>query len=80
MLFDRIGPPESAATLYGAGTRSGSINLVVGLTDVVSRLRSRLGESAFDACVATGAAMDIGAAVAYARQLIRVAGQSGELP
>jgi hypothetical protein len=78
MLFDRIGPPDLATTLYGASTRSGSIRAAIGLSDVVSSLRLRLGDAVFEACVATGAAMDIGDAVAYARQLIRAAGQSDD--
>ncbi len=77
-FFDRTGPPTAAATLYGASTRTESNSVVVGLPDAVSRLRSQLGH-AFDASAATGAAMDFGEAVAYARQLIRVTGRSGEL-
>ena len=79
ILFDRTGPPAAAATLYGASTRTESNSVVVGLPDVVSRLRSQLGHAVFDASAATGAAMDFGEAVAYARQLIRVTGRSGEL-
>jgi tetratricopeptide (TPR) repeat protein len=79
LLFNRIGPPAIAATLYGASTRTESNSVVVGLADAVSRLRSQLGHDTFDSAVAAGAAMGFGEAVAYARQQIRMTGRSGRL-
>ena len=66
-FFDRFGAPEVAATVYGASTH-GRFNSA---PSVATRLRSALGDAAFDQAVAAGAAMDTGEAVRYARQQIR---------
>ena len=71
VFFDRFERPEVAATIYGASTRQASISLVPHLPEVVSHLRSVLGESTFDACVGAGAAQDIAEAVGYAHEQIQ---------
>jgi hypothetical protein len=71
--FDRFDRPDVAATLYGASTTNQTIiHLVIGLPDAVARLRSLLGDAAFDQCAATGAAMDLAEAVGYARHHIEL--------
>jgi len=71
VFFDRSERREIAATVYGASTRQPSIGLVPHLRDVVSCLRSELGETAFDRCVASGAAMEIAESVLYAQEQIQ---------
>jgi tetratricopeptide (TPR) repeat protein len=78
VTFDQLEQPDIAVTLYGASTRSGNTSVVVRLPDVVDRLRLVLSEPVFDAYFSTGAAMDLGEAVAYARQQIRLARQTRE--
>ena len=73
MFFDRFERPEIAAKIYGASTRQASIGLVPHLPEVVVHLRSVLGEDTFDACVETGAAMELAEAVRYAQEQIHVA-------
>ena len=68
-FFDRFDQPAVAAIVYGASTH-GRFHSA---RSVASRLRDALGEAAFDMAVATGAAMDAGEAVRYARQQIRLA-------
>jgi hypothetical protein len=81
VFFDRIDYPDVAATLYGAATRSKAIAAVPGLPAAIEHLQATLGAAAFDRHVASGAAMDIGDAVAYARRQIRLAQQtSGPAP
>ena len=70
--FDHIENVEVAATLSGVNTRYGSMP-VPGLSQVVDHARSVLGRAVFDSQVATGAAMELGDAVAYARAQIRFA-------
>jgi hypothetical protein len=72
VFFDRVEQPEVAATLYGASTRYDSIVAVPGLPVVVEHLRAGLGADVFDRCVATGAGMELGEAVAYAHRHIRL--------
>ena len=72
-FFDRIERPESAATLYGASTHYGLVNLVRNMPDVVANLKAVLGETRFDTCVATGAAMEGIDAVQYAREQMQLA-------
>jgi hypothetical protein len=72
MFFARDGQPETAATIYGTSTRY-SNDWVIGLPTAIEAMRDQLGETAFDRCVAAGASMDIGDAVAYARHLIQAA-------
>ena len=78
VFFDRFERPEVAATIYGAGTRQASIGLVPHLPDVVAHLRSVLGATTFDECVAAGAAQEIAESVRYAHEQIQLA--SRELP
>jgi hypothetical protein len=68
VVLDHLGRPDAAATIYGA---AGSRAHVPKLTEAVQHLRMVLGPAAFDQCVAAGAAMESGDAVAYARQQIR---------
>ena len=71
VFFDRAGPPETAATLYGTTSSYPVTARVLNLAATVEHLRTVLGEPRFDECVAVGAAMKPGDAVAYARQEIR---------
>jgi tetratricopeptide (TPR) repeat protein len=70
IFFDRVEEPRIAATIYGAASRSGSISLVPQLAAAIDHLRAVLGSRAFEDHVATGAVMDAGDAVAYARDQI----------
>jgi predicted ATPase len=72
VFFDRNGRSETAATIYGTSNRVAN-TWVIGLPAAVEHLCSVLGEDAFGHCAATGAAMDLGDAVAYARHAIQVA-------
>jgi predicted ATPase len=71
--FDRFDQPEVAATLYGASTNPTVSHYVVDLPAVIDHLRTALGDAAFDHCAATGANMDLGDAVGYARHHIELA-------
>ena len=73
IFFDRFDRPEIAATVYGAAANSTAAPNAIGLPITVDHLRSVLGESAFDQCVATGAAMNVIDAVGYARSQIQLA-------
>jgi hypothetical protein len=73
VCFDRFDQPDVAATLYGASTYRAINHYVVDLPAVVDHLRAALGDAAFDQCAATGAAMDLGDAVGYARHHIELA-------
>jgi hypothetical protein len=75
VLFDRIELPDVAATLYGTASGHGAIGMVVGLADLLDRLRAVLGSEAFDAAVASGEAMTLTDAVPYARREIERAGR-----
>jgi predicted ATPase/class 3 adenylate cyclase len=78
--FDRLDRPDVAATLYGASTNQISSQYVVDLPAVVDHLRATLGDAAFDQCAATGAAMDLGEAVGYARHHIELARRQAANP
>jgi predicted ATPase/class 3 adenylate cyclase len=80
IFFDRLDRPEIAATVYGASTNDASIQVVIDLPTAVDHLRSVLGQTVFDQCVATGAAMTLGDAVAYARHQIQLARPNIEAP
>ena len=67
VFFDRIERPEIAATIYGAAANYTVTPNAIGLSIAVDHLRSVLGETAFDECVAAGAAMEPADAVGYAR-------------
>ena len=73
VLFDRLERPAIAATLFGTSTNFTSVISVVDLPSVLSHLRTTLGETALDDCVATGAAMDLSERVHYARHQIELA-------
>jgi hypothetical protein len=77
MIHPAVGCAPSSSDRHPLrGIGSARIFVVVGPFDVTSHLRTVLGESVFDACVAVGAVWDVGEAVAYARLQIRVARQS----
>ncbi len=73
LFFDRFNKPEVAATIYGACHGYGILSMVIGLPEVVERLRSGLGEQLFAEALATGAAMELSDAVQYARHQIGLA-------
>jgi hypothetical protein len=73
VYFDRLDQPNVAATLYGASTNHPGSQHYVDLPAMVDHLRVVLGDSNFDQCAATGAAMDPAEAVAYARHQIELA-------
>jgi hypothetical protein len=72
VFFDRFGRPDIAATIYGTTTHHAGTVLVADLPAVVDHLRTVLGETRFDECVATGAARELADAVQYAREQIRL--------
>ena len=71
-FFNRANQPEIAATLHGATTHqhAGLTTPFANLTAFVDHLRTVLGASVFDTCTATGAAMELDDAVAYAHHHI----------
>ncbi len=72
--FDRLDRLDLAATIYGTTTNSGlDASVSVNFTSAVDHLRTILGQATFDRSVATGAAMNLGDAVAFAREQIRLA-------
>ena len=73
VFFDRIEQPEIAATVYGTSTHHTIRSLLVELPGVLAHLRTVLGDTLFDECVAAGAAMELGDAVGYARHHIQLA-------
>ncbi len=80
-LFDRVEQPEVGATIYGTSAHHASINMVINLPAVLDHLRAVLGDTVFDACVATGAAMEPPDAVQYARHHIQLTRhQPGDTP
>ena len=71
IVFDRVEHPEVAATLHGAATHI-STN-ILGKRSSLGRLRSTLGDGAFERCSNIGAAMEPAGAVQYARAQIQTA-------
>ena len=72
--LDRLDRPEIAATIYGTTTNSGpDASVSVNFAGAVDHLRTVLGQATFDRSVATGAAMNLADAVAFAREQIRLA-------
>ena len=66
-LFERLGRPAVAATLLGAMSRHpAAFHHVPSLTDLGERVRGRLGQERADRCAASGAALDLPEAAAYA--------------
>jgi len=80
VCLDRIDQPAVAATLYGASTLHAVGQYAVELPGMVDHLRAVLGDTAFDNCAATGAAMDAADAVAYARHHIELARRQAANP
>ena len=80
VCFDRLDRPDAAATLYGATTNHPTDLGVLGFPGAVHHLRSVLGDTTFDQCAATGAAMDLADAVAYARHQIQLARRQAAKP
>jgi hypothetical protein len=78
IYFHQVEQSEVAARIYGTSARFRSITAVPGLREVVEHLRALLGESAFDDCVTTGSALELGESVGYARTQIRIARQRAE--
>ena len=72
-FFDRVEQPEIAATIYGTSAHHANINIVINLPAVLDHLGAVLGDTVFGRCVATGAAMEPGDAVHYARAQIQTA-------
>ena len=84
-LFERLGRPAAAGTLLGVMSRHpDGFHHVPSLVDLDQRVRDRLGQERADRCAASGAALDLPEAAAYAlhqigeasRALV-VAGQRG---
>ena len=74
LCFDHLERPEIAATLYGACSRLAAADFrFVNLADTVEHLRSALATTVFQEHATAGAAMELGDAVAYAREQIRIA-------
>jgi len=80
VFFDRVGQPETAATVYGASANHASIHTVITLPKALEHLRAVLGTTAFDNCAAAGAAMEVSDAVRYTRRQIQLASQQPEDP
>ena len=86
-LFERLDRPAVAGTLLGAMAREpASFHHVPSLAELGQRLRDSLGDERPERWAATGAAMDLQDAAAYAlnqidvaRQALVVAGQQGAL-
>ncbi len=84
-LFERLGRPAAAGTLLGVMSRHpDGFHHVPSLADLDQRLRDRLGQERADRCAASGAALDLPEAAAYALHQIGeastalvVAGQRG---
>jgi hypothetical protein len=71
VVLDQLGQPGVAATIYGSGSRAQRSLSVPNLAEAIQHLREVLGPTTFDRSVATGATMEAGDAVTYARQHIR---------
>ncbi len=84
-LFERLGRPAVAGTLLGAMSRHpAGFHHVPSLRDLQQRVRDDLGEERADRCAASGAAMDLTEAAAYAlhqigesSRALALAGQRG---
>jgi predicted ATPase/class 3 adenylate cyclase len=73
LVFRHLGRAEIASTICGCSTRYPSIANVPSLSDLIERLRDRLGQATFEECVATGSLMETADAVRYAREQIQTA-------
>ncbi len=72
-LFERVGRPEAAATLYGAMSHHGADHHVPELPEIKARVSVGLGSARFDECASAGASMDLNSAASYARDQIEIA-------
>jgi predicted ATPase len=74
VLFERLGHAEAAATLDGMVVRTFRSNpFVEELPETMLRVRTVLGDAAFDEMNRRGAAMDVHEAIDYAQEQIRQA-------
>ena len=73
VFFDRAEQPEVAATLYGATTHQPVAATAGDLPAAIDHLRAVLGDTVFNQCAATGAALEPGDVVAYAHHHIGTA-------
>jgi tetratricopeptide (TPR) repeat protein len=64
--------PDVAATVYGSSTNHPRVGTIFEVPGTIEHLRSVLGDSAFNACAAAGSALDLSAAVDYARHQIQL--------
>ncbi len=80
VFFDRLNRPQAAATVYGTTRDHPIVGRVVNLPTALEHLRAVLGETTFERCVATGAAMEVADAVAYARHHIQRARHQAAAP
>jgi hypothetical protein len=80
VCFDHFDRANVAATIYGASINQALSQFVVDLPAVEDRLRAALGDTGFDQCAATGAAMDLAEAVGYARHHIELARRQAANP
>jgi predicted ATPase/class 3 adenylate cyclase len=76
ICLERLEQAEASATVYGSSTKMVAAPPVAGLHETRETLQAYLGSAVLDHCVAAGAAMETGEAVAYARQRIRLARQA----
>ncbi len=70
MLFERMGRTESAATAFGTSQMSAD-SWVVGMSSALGRVSDALGVERFEELVAVGAAMELTAAMHFAREGMR---------
>ena len=79
-FFDSDEHPEIAATIYGSTTAYTSTVMVANLPGTIEHLRTVLGDSRFDECVAAGAVMELADAVRFARHHSTSASALADLP
>ena len=79
-LFERLGRPAVAATLLGALSRQpAGFHHVPTLAELGGRLRDSLGQERAERCAASGAALDLREAAAYALHQIGEASHALEI-
>jgi hypothetical protein len=66
-FFERTGQAEAAATVYGAITVSTRRIMGIDMAALADKIHTHLLDEAFQRCVATGQAMNVGETVRYAR-------------
>ena len=64
VMFDRLGRPATAATIYGTSIPRGQ-SIATGLEETIERVRTVLGADLFDQYVTTGSNMGFNDAMAY---------------